>query len=59
MIEAAADFDFDQDGRLNRHTGGNDLQHHRVGGPERPKSLVAKSRARAGGIAPDQRSTCV
>jgi len=48
MIEAAADFDFDQDGRLNRHTGGNDLQHHRVGGPERPKSLVAKSRARAG-----------
>ena len=41
MSEAAVDFDFDQDGRLNRNAGGNDQQHHRVGGPERPESLVA------------------
>ena len=42
MSEAAVDFDFDQDGRLNGNACGNDLQPHRVGGPERPESLVAK-----------------
>jgi hypothetical protein len=42
MSKAAAAFDFDQDGQLNRNAGGNDLQHHRVAGPERTESLVAK-----------------